>query len=79
MLIPKYPIKDNYDKKHSMELKNIKTVFVNTRTENSIKTLTPCVTCMHLSIKKMSMCMSILNVVTENFNQYQILKKVLNE
>lgn len=44
MLIPKYPIKDNYDKKHSMDLKNIKTVFVNTRTENSIKTLTPCVT-----------------------------------
>lgn len=52
MFIPKYPIKDNYDKKHSMDLKNIKTVFVNTRTENSIKTLTPCVTCMHLSIKK---------------------------
>lgn len=72
MLIPKYPIKDNYDKKHSRDLKNIKTVFVNTRTENSIKTLTPCVTCMHLSIK-------ILNVVTDNFNQYQILKKVLNE
>lgn len=25
-----------------MDLKKIKTVFVNTRTENSIKTLTPC-------------------------------------
>lgn len=39
-----------------MDLKNIKTVFVNTRTENSIKTLTPCVTCMHLSIKKKWVC-----------------------
>lgn len=45
-------MKDNYDKKHSMDLRNIKTVFVNTRTENSIKTLTPCVKFMHLSIKK---------------------------
>lgn len=52
MFILKYFIKDNYDKKYSMDLKNIKIVFVNIRIENLIKILILCVICMYLFIKK---------------------------